>query len=587
MSSQTVTRTGNGEAVRYRTYLGWQPEKVAFMFGVSGQRVALIVAAVLAAIWPLAAQRIQLAPIAWPIALLLAGFAFIRLGGRTLDEWVAAFVSYQLLRVRSQHRFVSAAFAPTTAPETNTEDDNADDVDGPHHDNDRADEHADEPRDNSGGEQDLGDQRGRRRWLVQRRAAQMDLPGVLAPLTFLEAQMGATAAGAMHEGDGALAVAYHRLDRTYTAVARVSYPGIGLVDSERREARVNGWGALLSGLCTEGQLIVRVQALQRMSPASGAALRRWHTDHLGTNAPQLAREITSGLLATAGVTTSQREGFLAFTMDSRRAASTIRAAGGGTAGAVKVLTRQLRAISSSVAGADVQIESWLGPRDLAEVIRTAYDPHAARTLAERRAASPAPGHFSSGPHTANGGALAAGVAPAVAGPAAAESLPGSYRHDGGFSATFWVQDWPRSQVFSTALAPLLGESTHRRAFSLHIEPLGPRTAERDVMRERTARSVAVRMRQRTGQIVPEHEQAALDRARAQDMDRAAGHGLVRFTGYVTVTVTDERLLEDACAELEADAAAARIELRRMWYAQDVGFAMSALPLGFGLPRKRF
>ena len=95
------------------------------------------------------------------------------------------------------------------------------------------------------------------------------------------------------------------------------------------------------------------------------------------------------------------------------------------------------------------------------------------------------------------------------------------------------------------------------------------------------------MRQRTGQIVPEHEQAALDRARAQDMDRAAGHGLVRFTGYVTVTVTEERLLEDACAELEADAAAARIELRRMWYAQDVGFSMSALPLGFGLPKKRW
>jgi hypothetical protein len=32
------------------------------------------------------------------------------------------------------------------------------------------------------------------------------------------------------------------------------------------------------------------------------------------------------------------------------------------------------------------------------------------------------------------------------------------------------------------------------------------------MRERTARHVAVRMRQRTGQIVPEHERAAMERA---------------------------------------------------------------------------
>jgi hypothetical protein len=107
------------------------------------------------------------------------------------------------------------------------------------------------------------------------------------------------------------------------------------------------------------------------------------------------------------------------------------------------------------------------------------------------------------------------------------------------------------------------------------------------MRERTARHVAVRMRQRTGQIIPEHEQTAMERARAQDADRAAGHGLVRFTGYVTVTVADPAQLDDACAALEADAAAARIELRRMWFAQDVGFAMGALPLGFGLPRRRW
>ncbi|MFD0636401.1 SCO6880 family protein [Catenulispora yoronensis] len=153
--------------------------------------------------------------------------------------------------------------------------------------------------------------------------------------------------------------------------------------------------------------------------------------------------------------------------------------------------------------------------------------------------------------------------------------------------TYVVHDWPRNQVFSTALAPLLGEGTHRRAFSLHIEPLGPRVAERQVMRERTARHVAIRMRQRTGQIVPEHEQAALRRAEEQDAERAAGHGLVRFTGFVTVTVTDPDQLEDACAALEADAAAARIELRRLWMAQDVGFSMSSLPLGFGLPKMRW
>jgi hypothetical protein len=60
-----------------------------------------------------------------------------------------------------------------------------------------------------------------------------------------------------------------------------------------------------------------------------------------------------------------------------------------------------------------------------------------------------------------------------------------------------------------------------------------------------------------------------------------------FTGYATVTVTDPAVLDDACAALEADAAAARIEVRRMWFAQDSGFALGALPLGLGLPKRRW
>jgi hypothetical protein len=487
------------------------------------QRAVMLAAAVLAAVWPLAVSRINLAAVAWPVAGLLVGAAFVRVGGRTVDEWAVAFVSYHALTPRAQHKFLSAAYAPESTTDKTA------------------------PR-------------------------PMDLPGILAPLTILDGP-------AMPGGGGPVAIAYHRIDRTYTAVAKVRYPGIGLVDSARRDQRVAGWGGLLAGLCTEGNPIVRVQALQRILPESGAALRRWHTDHLADDAPATARQVTGGLLATVTLATSQREAYLAFVMDHRRAGPAIKTAGGGTAGAATVFTRHLRALATSIGAADVQIESWLGPRDLAEVIRSAYDPHSARHLAERRATATA--------LDADGQQLPAGVDPGVAGPAAAEAKPGSYAHDGAHSVTYWVHDWPRNQVYSTVLAPLLGEGQHRRAFSLHVEPLGPREAEREVMKERTARSVAVRMRQRTGQIVPEHEQAALDRARTQDAERAAGHGLVRFTAYVTLTVTDPAELDDACAALEADAAAARIELRRIWYAQDVGFAMSALPLGFGLPRRRW
>lgn len=518
MTLHNATTSASGP----RTYHGWQQDKVAFLFGLSARRAVMLAAAVLMAVLPLAVSQFALAVMAWPAALLLVMLTFLRIAGRTVDEWVLASVSYQLGRFRGLNKFASGAFAPADPNKPQA-------------------------------------------------AKPMDLPGVLAPLRILEADTGT---------GGVMAVAQHRHDQTYTAVVRIRFPGIGLVDSARRDQRVAGWGALLAGLCTEGSPVVRVQALQRIVPESGAALRRWHTDRVLEGAPEESIRVTEHLLANATLATSQRDAYLAFTLDARKARASIKAAGGGSAGAAAVLVRHMRALTSAIQSADLQVDGWLGPRDLAEVIRTAFDPHAVRPLAERRATS--------GAQVPNAeAALAPGVAPGVAGPAAAEAQPGRYVHDGAMSTTYWVHDWPRSKVFSTALAPLLGEGKYRRAFSLHVEPLGPREAEREVMRERTARHVAVRMRQRTGQIVPEHEQQALARAVAQDAERAAGHGLVRFTAYVTVTVTDADDLEDACAALEADASASRIELRRMWFAQDIGFAMSALPVGMGLPRKRW
>ena len=510
-----------------RTYIGWQQEKVAFIFGLSGQRVLTMAAALLAAILPIAASRPADGAVTWPIAATLALAAFIRIGARTADEWLIAALSYQLGVFRRQHTFASGPFAPLHA---------------------------------SGGGRAGG-------------PPPMDLPGILAPLRIL----------AVPSGPGPeIAIAHNRYDRTYTAVARLRVPGLGLADSARRDQRVAGWGGLLAGLCTEGNPIIRVQAWQRIVPESGAALRRWHHDHLDPSAPAAAAHITADLLATSTLATSQREAYLSFVLDARRAATSIRAAGGGPAGAAVVLIRRLHALTAAIGNAELEIEGWLGPRDLAEVIRTAFDPHVLAPLAERRATA-----FAAAAAGRPWPGLPPGVDPGAAGPAGAEARPGVYLHDGASSVTYWVHDWPRSQVYCTVLAPLLGDGGHRRSFSLLIEPLGPHAAEREVMRERTARHVAVRMRQRTGQIVPEHEQDAMERARAQDADRAAGHGLARFTAYVTVTVTDQAQLDDACAALEADAAAARIEIRRMWFAQDAGFAMGALPLGFGLPKRRW
>jgi hypothetical protein len=504
--------SGDAAGPALRSYGGWQQEKVAFVFGMTASRAAMLAAAVLAAIVPVATVRMSAAIALWPAALTLGAAALIRVQGRTGDEWLAGLASYRLISLRGQHRYAGGPFAPPV--------------------------------------------RGK---------GHLELPGILAPLRLLPVP----AAGRD------LAIICHRSDRTYTAVARVRFPGIGLADSARQEQRVAGWGALLASLCAEGSPLTRVQAVQRLVPESGVALRSWHDAHAVPGAPELASRVAGELLGVPALAGARREAYLAITMDARRAPGPVRAAGGGDLGAATVLVRHLRALAQVLAGAELEVEDWLGVRDLAEVIRTAYDPDSVVPLAARRAAY-VPGRT-----------LKPGTSPALAGPMYAEARPGRYVHDGAVSVAYWMQGWPRSHAFCTVLGPLLADGSHRRSFGMIYEPLTPRQAERAVMRERTARDVAVRMRQRTGQIVPEHERAATEQALHQDADRAAGHGLVRFTAYTAVTVTDPGALDDACAALEADAAAARIELRRMWFAQDSGFALACLPCGMGLPRRRW
>ncbi len=509
---------------RDQAYYGWQHERVNFLFGMNGRRTALVAVAVLVAVQPISAARLSDALIAWPVAAALLTLAYLRVAGRTIDDWMVVAVSFQLLKARGQNRFHSGAFAPLAA----------------------------------------GDPAS---------PAPMDLPGVLAPTRILTAETGT--------GD-TMAVLYHPHERTYTAVARIRFAGIGLADSGKRDAQVTGWGRLLAGLCVEGHPITRVQAIQRSSPEDGVALRSWHDSYLAADAPDQAVAVTTELLSGAVPASVRRQEWLAFTMDERRAASAVRAAGGGEAGACAVLARHVRTLASAVSDAELEVTGWLRPRELAEVIRTAFDPQSDQALAGRRYAEESA--LAAGREH---GGLAAGVDPRLAGPVEAETSWGSYRHDSAVTSSYQIHDWPRGEVYATALFPLLGDGTAGRAVSLYLQPLSPREAERRVLAERTQRDVAIRMRQRTGQIVPEHEKAAQRRADEQDAERAAGHGLVRFSGYVSVTVASGEDLADALAALEGDAAAARIEIRRMWGAQDIGFALAAIPAGLGLPRRRW
>jgi hypothetical protein len=502
-----------------RTYVGWQPERVAFLLGLSAQRALLLAAAVVLAVQPVAAGNLGGVLLTWPLALLLVACVFTRVAGRTVDEWMITVISFQWLKLTRKTDFLSGAFAPGRGIEP--------------------------PR--------------------------LDLPGVLMSLRILTAE-----AGTPRE----VAVVHHPHQHTYSAVAVIEHSGLGLADSARQNSAVDAWAGVLASLCTQDNPLTRLQVVHRTAPEPGAALRAWHAEHLDPAAPLASVMVNETLLAQRVPATCRRESWLVVSLDARRAASQIRAAGGGDVGACAVLELQVRALRPVLAAAGLCANRWLAERELAAVIRTGFDPDSATGLAERNA------HAIVVEARGDEPAIPAGVDPALAGPAAAESSWSTYRHDGAVSATYAVHAWPISPAYATSLAGLLADASHRRTFSLYIEPLGPREAQRAVQVERTKREVGLRLRARTGQAVTAAETTALARAAAQDREHAAGHGLARFTGYLTITVTDESELPEACAHAEADAALAGIELRRMYGAQDVGFALS-LPVGLGLPTRRW
>ncbi|MCC8338938.1 PrgI family protein [Streptomyces sp. R1] len=503
------------------TYGGWQSERSGFMGRLSGPGFALVAGGSVLLLVPVNLGSWSAALLCGPTALLFFTLAFGRVQGLSADEWFLLAVRHQIAVASQRNVFMSGVFTPRSR------------------------------------------RTGRQ---------PMDLPGTLARLRFLEAPDGLGAT---------VGISYDPSAGTYTAVARVTFPGLALVDTEQQTARVAAWAAFLRSHCTEDSPIVRIAVHQRCLPDNGAALRAWTDRHVAADAPAAAVRALAELMADAGPAAAVRETYLSVTLSAARARLAIKGAGGGQVAAAAVLVREAHALQTGLASAGLNVVAWLGPRALAETVRTAYDPEAQVMLARRAAqAQDQPGD-SSAP------GLQAGVDPDLAGPAFAETDWGTYRHDGAWTVSYQVRTWPQADVYATFLQPLLRPRPNaRRSLSMIYEPVRPRRARQDLARERVKRDSARSLRARTGRSESEDERREASVARAQDVARAAGQGVVRMTAVLAVTVTSASELETACAELQADASAAGLEVRRMWGTQDVGFSTAALPLGQGLPDRR-
>ncbi len=347
---------------------------------------------------------------------------------------------------------------------------------------------------------------------------------------------------------------------TLTAIARVTGRAFVLLDPATQNYQVAGWGRALAGIARSGH-IATMQVLERTIPDSGDGLTRHWTDAAQAQArASLAGQIYSELLTSAGPAAAPHETYLAISLDLKAARRLISQAGGGLPGAFTVMTQTTTSVAQAARNAGLQVAGWLTTREIAAVVRTAYDPNALAALQQ---------------WSTTGRAEAE---PAAAGPVVQVEEYDRLATDSARHTTYWVENWPRTQTTPGFLHGLMFTPGVRRTLSLIYVPQGLQAALRDVQRKKAAIIADATERARRGQVDSEEDSVEYADVKTRERQLLAGHADVALTGLVTVTAATDALLDAACAQIETHAAGTGVDLRRLNYQQPDAFTITALPL---------
>ncbi|WP_017792496.1 SCO6880 family protein [Leucobacter salsicius] len=383
----------------------------------------------------------------------------------------------------------------------------------------------------------------RRRVVRPRPAGSLALPGDMARLREYEDPI--TGAAMVHDPTAS----------TLTVIVAVSHPAFVLLDPGEQDRRVSSWGRVLATVCRSGRLSM-LQILERTLPDSGTGLAEWWASHGNAN-DSWASTTYAELIERAGPAGERHATTLSLSLDMHAAARQIRTAGGGIRGAAAVLRQEMSTLIAALRSADLAPSDWLSCGEIAVILRSAYDPAIAATL-ER--------------HGELGQSLA------TAGPVAVNESWSRLRTDSAFHAVLWISEWPRSMVYPGFLAPVLLSSGIQRSFSLLCTPMRSDQAARDIRKKKTEYISDAAQRQRIGQIEDASQTAEFQDVLQQEADLTAGHGILRYTGLISVSARTADELDAAVAAIEQAAIQASCETRLLVGQQAQAFTAAALPL---------
>jgi len=346
-----------------------------------------------------------------------------------------------------------------------------------------------------------------------------------------------------------MGVVHDRATRTLTAALSLRGRSFALLGPDEQDRRVGAWSSVLASLAREGSPVHRVQWVAASFPDDGRGVHAY-----------LAAEAVAD---AASASTASYEALLA-DMDSHACAhDVVLAVQVRLTKSVEVgcaaLAREVGSLVRLLGDADVQVESVLSAEDLAHQLLRTYE---------------------AGAPSAPPASAASAASAEDPWPMAMEETWSSVRVDGMVHATFWVAEWPRIEVRSDFLAPLLLGSA-RSTFAVVMEPLGSDAAVRKVEASRTADLADSELRRRGGFVSTARHARESEVLARREAELAEGHASFRYAGFVTISAASEEELATACDAVQHAAGQSRLALRRLYGDQASAYTCT-LPLCRGL-----
>jgi hypothetical protein len=403
--------------------------------------------------------------------------------------------------------------------------------------------------------------------------ATVSLPGELADIELLETTLG-------RFGGVPLGVAYDKRCNTYTAVIRCEARAFFLLGPEEQEALLAAYGSLLAQLSVDGSAIRRIAWYERTLPPGSDELVQYLHEHRRGDIADDDRGLraTWQLLSAQGHGATDHEVLVAAQIDARRlvARRRIEQLGGGRDGALTLVGDQISALVDELTRIGVQGAGPVGARNpavpsvrgLAAILRNGIDPFG---RAERQR----------GEHAGMDG-----IAPESSGPRARDTSWTYVQADGALHMTGHLLEWPKHDVRATFMQDLLmgrgAQST--RTVAMVMDVMGPASSTRRAERASEEASAEGWLRRRIGKRTTARDRQREGFVNEREHELAAGHPLVQFAGFVTVSVPVEHGLSELQAQfaaIQARALAAGLRLEAMHGEQQEALTYT-LPLCRGL-----